>query len=113
MGMVVAKLIKKHIICCFDVSRQQYVSLIPIFKGKPYKILGSRRTIMLSKHGEIPTCEGAMPSIRWGKPMLSSNEKPCKTTRKPTNYSYGKASTCEGKKKNTLDKVGKVKHILS
>ena len=68
---------------------------------------------MLSKHGEIPTCEGAMPSIRWGKPMLSSNEKPCKMARKPTNYSYGKASTCEGKKKNTLDKVGKVKHILS
>ena len=45
--------------------------------------------------------------------MLSSNEKPCKMARKPTNYSYGKASTCEGKKKNTLDKVGKVKHILS
>ena len=68
---------------------------------------------MLSKHGEIPTCEGAMPSIRWGKPMLSSNEKPCETVGKPTNYSNGKASTCEGKKKNTLNKVGKVKHILS
>ena len=69
---------------------------------------------MLSKHGEIPTCEGAMPSIRWGKPTLSPNEKPCETTRKPTNYSYGKASTCEGKKKkNTLNKVGKAKHILS
>ena len=68
---------------------------------------------MLSKHGEIPTCEGAMPSIRWGKPTLSSNEKPCETGGKPTNYSYGKASTCEGKKKNTLNKVGKAKHILS
>ena len=47
--------------------------------------------------------------------MLSSNEKPCKMARKPTNYSYGKASTCEGKKKkkNTLNKVGKDKHILS
>ena len=57
---------------------------------------------MLSKHGEIPTCEGAMPSIRWGKPTLSPNEKPCETARKPTNYSYGKASTCEGKKKKIL-----------
>ena len=54
---------------------------------------------MLSKHGEIPTCEGAMPLIRWRKPMLSSNEKPCEMARKPTNYSYGKASTCESKKK--------------
>ena len=45
--------------------------------------------------------------------MLSSNEKPCKTTRKPTNYSYGKASTCEGKKKKkTLNKVGKETHTL-
>ena len=57
---------------------------------------------MLSKHGEIPTCEGAMPSIRWGKPTLSPNEKPCETARKPTNYSNGKASTCEGKKKKIL-----------
>ena len=48
---------------------------------------------MLSKHGEIPTWEGAMPSIRWGKPTLSSNEKPWEMARKPTNYSYNKAST--------------------
>ena len=68
---------------------------------------------MLCKHGEIPTCEGAMPSIRWGKPTLSSNEKPWEMARKPTNYSYGKASTCEGKKKKILNKVGKAKHILS
>ena len=67
---------------------------------------------MLSKHGEIPTCEGAMPSIRWGKPTLSPNEKPCETAGKPTDYSYGKTSTCEGKK-NALNKVRKVKHILS
>ena len=70
---------------------------------------------MLSKHGEIPTCEGAMPSIRWEKPMLSSNEKPCETVGKPTNHSYGKASTCEGKKKKkkALNKVRKAERILS
>ena len=44
--------------------------------------------------------------------MLSSNEKPCKTIRKPTNYSYGKASTCKGKKKKTLNKLGKETHTL-
>ena len=62
---------------------------------------------MLSKHGEIPTCEGAMPLIRWGKPMLSSNEKPCETTGKPTNYSYDKASICEGKKNMLSIRQGK------
>ena len=70
---------------------------------------------MLSKHDEILTCKGTMPSIRSEKPMLSSNEKPCETAGKPTNYSYGKASTCEGKKKKkkALNKVRKAKRILS
>ena len=54
-----------HLLLCRLVhKRQQYILLIPIFEGKPYEILGSRQTIMLSKHGEIPTCEGAMSSIR-------------------------------------------------
>ena len=45
--------------------------------------------------------------------MLSSNGKPFETTRKSTNYSQGKTSTCKGKKKkNTLNKVGKAKCIL-
>ena len=44
--------------------------------------------------------------------MLSPNAKPCEVARKPTNYSYGKTFTCEGKekkKKRTLNKVGKAK----
>ena len=54
-----------------------------------------------------------MPSIRQGKPMLSPNGKPFETTRKSTNYSYGKTFTCKGnKKKNTLNKVGKAKYVL-
>ena len=41
--------------------------------------------------------------------MLSPKAKPCEVTRKPKNYSYGKTSTCEGKKKKTLNKVEKAK----
>ena len=47
-----------------DHKWQIYISLIPIFEGKPYKTLGNWQTIILSKHGETPTCEGAMPLIR-------------------------------------------------
>ena len=79
-----------------DHKRQQYISLIPIFGGKPYKTLGSRRTIILPKNCETLTCKGEMPSIRKEKPMLSPNGKPCEVARKPTNYSYGKTPTCEG-----------------
>ena len=45
--------------------------------------------------------------------MLSPNAKPCKAARKPQNYSYGKSLHARVKKKNTLNKVGKAKHILS
>ena len=42
--------------------------------------------------------------------MLSPNAKPCEVARKPKNYSYGKTSTYEGKKKKkTLNKVEKAK----
>ena len=42
--------------------------------------------------------------------MLSPNAKPCEAARKPTNYSYDKTSTCQGKKKKkTFNKVGKAK----
>ena len=46
-----------------------------------------------------------------GKANVSPNGKPCKAARKPKNYSYDKTSTCEGE--NTLNKVGKAKHIFS
>ena len=47
-----------------DHKRQQYISLILIFRDKPYETLGNQRPIILSKHGETPTCKGAMPSTR-------------------------------------------------
>ena len=34
--------------------------------------------------------------------MLSPNGKSCEAARKPTNYTYSKTSTCEGKKKILL-----------
>ena len=39
-------------------KRQQYISLMPIYEGKPYETLGSRRTIILSNvvrplHAEV------------------------------------------------------------
>jgi len=43
--------------------------------------------------------------------MISPNGKTCEAARKLINYSYGKTSTSDGE--NTLNKVGKAKHILS
>ena len=39
--------------------------------------------------------------------MLSPNAKPCEAARKLANYSYGKTSTCKGKKKKLKKKKKK------